>query len=294
MNAPYASGSLLASMILVPLFLGAATARAASTGTALTPQCPLGLQLYSLRADFARDVPGSLAKVRELGFTNVELAGTYGMTPEQFTEQLKAHGLTAIAGHFPYERFRDEPEAVAREAKALGLKYAGVAWIPHEGDFDEAECRAACAVFNKAGTVLAGQGIRFFYHQHGYEFHPHGQGALMDLMMAETDPNLVTFEMDIFWVQFPGQDPVKWIEKYPTRWELLHLKDMKKGLATGDLSGHTDVTNDVALGTGQLDMPAILRAAKKAGVKWYFIEDESPSVHEQIPVSLRYLEQVQL
>ena len=98
--------------------------------------------------------------------------------------------------------------------------------------------------------------------------------------------------MDIFWVEFPGQDPVKWLEKYGKRWELVHLKDMKKGIQTGEPSGRTDVSNDVALGTGQLDMPAILRAAKKAGVKWYFIEDESPWSETQIPLSLRYLEQV--
>lgn len=262
------------------------------TAAAGSFQGKLGLQLYSLRADFAKDVPGTLARVQQYGFKNVELAGTYQLEPKAFRKLLKDHGLKAIAGHFPYERFRDQPDAVAAEAKALGLQYAGIAWIPHEGAFDEKTCRDAIAVFNRAGEALARQGIKFFYHQHGYEFQPHGQGTLMDLMMAETNPKNVTFEMDIFWVQFPGQDPAKWLAKYPGRWELVHLKDMKKGLATGDLSGHTDVSNDVAIGTGQMDMPAILKAAKAAKVKWYFIEDESPNVHEQIPVSLKYLETV--
>jgi sugar phosphate isomerase/epimerase len=98
--------------------------------------------------------------------------------------------------------------------------------------------------------------------------------------------------MDIFWVVFPNQDPVKLFEKYGSRWELVHLKDMKKGTQTGPLTGSSDVRNDVALGTGLMDMPAILKAAKKAGVKWYFIEDESPTSEQQIPQSLRYLEQV--
>jgi sugar phosphate isomerase/epimerase len=114
----------------------------------------------------------------------------------------------------------------------------------------------------------------------------------MDLMMKETDPENVRFQMDIFWVVHPGHDPVKWLEKYPKRWELVHLKDMKKGVKTGEFTGKTDVANDVALGTGQMDWPAILRAAKKAGVKYYFIEDESPTVTEQIPQSLKYLEKV--
>ncbi|MBI5384236.1 MAG: sugar phosphate isomerase/epimerase [Verrucomicrobia bacterium] len=254
----------------------------------------LGLQLYSLRADFAKDVPASLKATREFGFRYVELAGTYNLAPEKFKALLAAENLVPIAGHFPFERYAAEPEKVAAEAKALGLKYAGCAWIPHQGAFDEKTCRHAIAVFNQAGAALAKHGLKFFYHQHGYEFGAHGQGTLMDLMMAETDPKLVAFEMDIFWVQFPGQDPAKWLEKYGKRWELVHLKDMKKGLKTGDLSGHTDVANDVALGTGQMDMPGILRAAQKAGVKWYFIEDESPSVHEQLPVSLKYLKEVKL
>ncbi len=249
----------------------------------------LGLQLYSLRADFAKDVPSTLQEVKNLDFKNVELAGTYNVAPKEFSKLLKQYGLKAISGHFPYERFRDEPEAVAAEAKLLGLKYAGVAWIPHTDPFNEQTCREAIQVFNQAGAVLAKNGIKFFYHQHGYEFQPYGQSTLLDLMMAETNPKHVAFEMDIFWVEFPGQDPVKWLEKYPGRWELMHLKDMKKGTPTGALTGHTDVSNDVALGTGQMDMPAILKAAAQAKVKWYFIEDESPSVHEQLPISLRYL-----
>jgi sugar phosphate isomerase/epimerase len=253
---------------------------------------PVGLQLYSLRADFAKDVPASLKKTKDFGFELVELAGTYNLAPAKFKEMLDSHSLKPIAGHFPYERYREDVEGVARDAKALGLKYAGIAWIPHQGAFDEKTCREAIALFNRAGQALAKHGLRFFYHQHGYEFAPCGDGTLMDLMMKETNPKHVAFEMDIFWVQFPGQDPAHWLAKYGKRWELMHLKDMKKGVKTGDLSGGTDVRNDVALGTGQMDMPAILRAARKAGVKYYFIEDESPSVTEQLPVSLQYLKQV--
>lgn len=96
--------------------------------------------------------------------------------------------------------------------------------------------------------------------------------------------------MDVLWVVFPGHDPVKWLQKYPGRWALMHLKDLRKGVATGALTGKTDVANDVPLGTGQMDWPAILKAARESGVKYYFIEDESPSVVEQIPQTLRYLQ----
>jgi sugar phosphate isomerase/epimerase len=279
-------------MPMTLLFASLSLAAAAATvGVGRSFKGPVGLQLYSLRDQFAKDVPGTLKFVQTLGFKEVELAGTYNLSPAQFREQLVAHGLRPISGHFPFERFRDDPEGVAKDAQALGLKYAGVAWIPHEGAFDEKTCREAIRVFNRAGEVLAKHGLKFFYHQHGYEFQPFGSGTLFDLIMAETNPKRVSFEMDLLWVVHPGQDPITLLQKYGARWELMHLKDLKKGVK-GDLSGHTDVTNDVALGSGQMDFPAILKAARKARVKHYFIEDESPSAEQQLPVSLRYLEQV--
>jgi sugar phosphate isomerase/epimerase len=251
---------------------------------------PVGLQLYSLRDQFKKNVPATLDEVKGFGIKYVELAGTYDLPLEKFKEELAKRGIEAVSGHFPYEKFRDDPESIAREAKALGLKYAGCAWISHEGDFDERKCREAAAVFNRAGEALSKHGLKFFYHTHGYEFQPHGSGTLFDLLMAETKPEFVGYQMDVFWIVHPGQDPVKLLDKYGSRWELMHLKDMKKGTPTGLLTGHSDVTNDVALGAGQMDIPAILRAAQKAGVKWYFLEDESPSCEQQIPESLRYLE----
>lgn len=251
-----------------------------------------GLQLYSLRDDFKKDLPGTLKIVEDFGIRQVELAGTYDLGPEKFKAMLAAHKLEPVSSHFPYERFRDDPEGVAREAKVLGVQYAGCAWIPHEGSFDEKECRGASEVFNRAGAVLAKQGLRFFYHTHGYEFQPHDKGTLFDLLMAETKPEHVSYEMDVFWVVHPGQDPVKLLSKYGKRWELMHVKDMKKGVKTGDLTGKSDVRNDVTLGTGQMNWPAILQAAERAGVKYYFIEDESPTAAKQIPQSLKFLKQV--
>ena len=272
------------------LATGCATAAPAGIGKSFTG--PLGLQLYSLRDQFKKDVPGTLDKVKAFGFKYAELAGTYDMPPEKFRAELLARGIEPVSGHFPFERYKTDAEGIAREAKALGLKYVGCAWIPHQGDFDEKACREAIAVFNRAGETLSKQGLKFFYHNHGYEFRPHGNGTLFDLMMAETNPKFVSYQMDTFWIAHPGYDTVKLLEKYGSRWELMHLKDMKKGTKTGVLTGKSDVTNDVAMGTGQIDMTATLRAAKKAGVKWYFIEDESPTVEQQIPESLKFLENV--
>jgi sugar phosphate isomerase/epimerase len=263
-----------------------------SVGTGPGFKGPVGLQLYSLRDQFAKDVPGTLDKVKAFGIRNVELAGTYGLTPEKFEALLSARGLKAVSAHFPYERYRDDVEGIAAEAKTFGMKYAGCAWIPHNDPFDEKTCRAAIAVFNKAGEALAKHGITFFYHVHGFEFQPTGQGTLFELLLAETNPRFVSYQMDVFWIVHPGQDPVKLLEKYGSRWQLMHIKGMKSGTPTGLLTGHTEVTNDVPLGTGQIDYPPILRAAEKAGVRWYIIEDESPTSEQQIPQSLRYLEQV--
>jgi sugar phosphate isomerase/epimerase len=267
-------------------------AKAEPVGTGPSFKGPLGLQLYSLRDQFAQDVPGTLDKVREFGFKYVELAGMYGLTPEQFKAELDARGLKAVSGHYPYERFRDDVEGIAREAKALGVEYVGCASIPHGDRFNEQTCREVIAVFNAAGEKLAKQGIKFFYHPHGDEFQPYEQGTLFDLLMTETKPEFVSYEMDVFWIVHGGQDPVTLLEKYGSRFQLTHLKGMKVSTPTGLLTGHSDPTNAVPMGTGKIDYPPILHAAEKAGVKWHFIEDESPSSEQQIPQSLRYLEQV--
>lgn len=269
---------------------------AAGVGVGKSFKGPLGLQLYSLRADFTKNVEQALHTTQEFGFKDVELAGTYNMEPAKFRQMLKEHGFNAVSGHFPYARFKNEPEKVALEAKALGLKYAGCAWADHKtrGKYTMEEAKEAVKVFNTAGEVLKKSGIQFFYHCHGFEFAPTGNGdeTFMDVMLRETNMENVGFEMDVFWVTHPGHDPVKWLEKYPRRWKLMHVKDMRKGTKTGEFTGGTDVANDVAIGTGMMNWPAILKAAKKSGVKYYFIEDESPTVKDQIPVSLKYLSEV--
>ena len=277
--------------ILLVCFLLVCVAVTWATSVESNFKGPVGLQLYSLRDQFKKDVGGTLDQVRAFGVTNVELAGTYGVAPEKFKAELDARRLKAVSGHFSYEQCRDDVEGVAREAKLLGLEYAGCAWIPHKDPFDEKTAREAAAVFNRAGEALAKHGIKFFYHTHGYEFLPYRDGTLFDLLMAETKPEYVRIEMDVYWIVHPRQDPVKFLEKYGKRIELMHVKDMKRGTPSG-FTGQSDVTNNVVLGEGVIDWPSVFRAAKKAGVKWYFIEDESPSSVVQIPQSLRYLEKL--
>jgi sugar phosphate isomerase/epimerase len=250
-----------------------------------------GLQLYSLRESFKQDVNSTLDKVKGYGFVEVETAGTYGISPEDFRKQLESRGLNAVSGHFQYEALTKDINAVIKEAKALGLKYVACPWIPHEvASFGEADARKAAADFNTWGEALKKEGLTFAYHPHGYEFRPHGNGTLFDILISETKPEFVAFEMDVFWVVHPGQNPVQLLQKYPNRWVLIHLKDIRKGARTGVYTGKADKTDDVVLGAGMVDWPAVLEAAHKAGVKHYFIEDESPTVESQIPASLKYLE----
>jgi sugar phosphate isomerase/epimerase len=265
-----------------------------SVGTGRHFKGPVGLQLYSLRGQFTQNVPAAIQTTKGFGIHEVELAGLYNLKPVVLREMLTGAGLRPISGHFPYSRFKNDPESIALEAKALGLKYAGCAWIDHAGpSITPDEARAAAEVFNQAGAAFAKHGIKCFYHCHGFEFVPDASGTTpMDILMRQTHPGQVCFEMDVVWVIYPGQDPAAWLKKYPGRWELMHLKDLRKGVMTGNQTGKGDPNDDVVLGTGQVNWPSVLAAAQRYGVKHYFIEDESASVVTQVPQTLRYLETV--
>jgi sugar phosphate isomerase/epimerase len=250
----------------------------------------VGLQLYSLRAQFAKDVPGSLATVEKWNITDVEAAGIYNLTAEQFREALEKHHLHASGAHFQWDRLLRDLDGVIKEAKTLGCEYVTLPWIPHKAMFSEADATGAIERFNEWGQKLAAAGLKFTYHPHGYEFKPLADGStLFDKMVAETKPDYVNYELDVFWAYDGGADPVKLMQKYPTRFVQLHLKDMNKSVKTPNYTGHEDVKNDVTLGTGQLDIKGILAEAQKIGIKHYYIEDESPISEEQIPQSVQYI-----
>ena len=283
--------NVMASVLPV---LACGMAMAGDVGVSKSFKGPTGLQLYSLRDMMKAQGPAAtLDKAKSLGFKYVEVADLGSWSAAEFKSQLDQRGLVPIGRHYPYEQVRDDIASVIEDAKALGLPYAGCAWIPHTDPFDEKQCKEAAAVFNRAGAALAKEGIKFYYHNHGYEFVKQGDGTLFDLLLAQTDAKTVSFQMDVLWTVLPGQDPAKLLEKYPDRWVLMHLKDLKKGVGLGSLTGSTDLTNDVALGTGQVDWPALFRASQKIGIKYYFIEDESPTVLDQLPRSLRFLESLE-
>jgi sugar phosphate isomerase/epimerase len=257
---------------------------------------PLGLQLYSLRETFKTDSVQALDKTKAFGFTTAELYSSLPVEPEKLKGMLAERGIASVSGHFGYDSLKKDLAGSVKAAQTLGLKYAGVAWIPHDiGNFGEADVKRAAADFHEFGAAFKAAGIQFFYHTHGYEFRPVTEGAtetFFDLLVRETKPELVAFEMDVFWVVQPGADPVKLLAKYPDRWALMHLKDIRKGAQIGVYTGKAPLTDDVPLGTGQVNWPAVLKQAATVGVKYYFIEDESPTVLDALPVSTKYLQSV--
>ena len=250
----------------------------------------IGLQLYSLRHLFEKgDVAGTLAMVRKWGFREVEVAGTYGLTPAAFAAALQKAGLRGVSTGADYNALAKDPGSIVKEAQALGAQQVMCAWIPHEGRFAARDVERAVPVFTKAGRVLRDAGLRFLYHVHGYEFQQAGGGTLFDRLAAETEPGTVDFQMDVFWVVHGGADPIALFEKYPKRFPSTHLKDMRRGTKVNDPTGHAPDDTSVPLGQGTIDIAAILRAANRAGVKYHFIEDEHPQAEAQIPKSLEYL-----
>jgi sugar phosphate isomerase/epimerase len=250
---------------------------------------PLGLQLYSMRFEFKKDVLRTLDEVKHFGFREVELAGTYGYAPEAFLKELTARGLKPVSTIVDFALLKNDIAKVIAEAKTLGVQYVGCGWIPHKRPFNMSNVDEAATVFNAAGEKLKAAGLKFFYHPHGYEFQPTATGTLMDDLAAKCKPEFVYFELDVFWATHAGQDPVKLLEKYPKRFVLMHVKDLRKDVA-GDLTGGAKDDTSVAIGQGKVNWAAVMKAAKRAGIKHYFIEDEAETAPQQIPNSLRYLE----
>jgi len=246
-----------------------------------------GVQTYTFRKSFPKGAAETLDSIKAMGFTEVE--GSAGnVSVEEFRKLCDERGLKIPSTGAGYEDLVKDPMTIVKNAKILGAKYVMCAWIPHKGDFTLENAKKAVSDFNAAGKVLKENGLTFCYHVHGFEFQPHEKGTLLDYIITKTNPEYVSFEMDVLWTYFGGGDPAALLKKYGNRWKLMHLKDLRKGTKK-DLTGGTSQENDVTLGTGEIDIPAVLRAAKKAGIKHYFIEDESSRVNTQVPATIAYL-----
>jgi len=269
---------------LLALLLSVATAVAAP----LLDRTP-GVVSYTFRNEFKADMPGTFDLVKRLGITDIEMSNLFGQPPAKIRELMDARGIACSSYGAPYNDVLKKTDEVGATAKILGAKYVRVSLPFTKTPFDKAAATQRAAEMNAMGKHLREKhGLAFVLHNHGMEFVPEGKGTLYDFLHEQTRPEDVSFELDVLWAYLPGADPVAIFEKYGARIPLMHVKDVRKGLPR--TWGHKyDSDNDVTLGTGQLDQAAIFAAAKKAGVKHYYLEDESSHSQAQIPQSIATL-----
>ncbi len=251
-----------------------------------------GMVSYTYRNSFQKDVATTLDTIKSLGITNMEFSNLFGKTAQEIKTMLDERGMKCTSFGVSYADLTTKTTEVAQNAKALGASFVRVAWIPHDSLFTLENAKKAVEDFNTAGMLLKEQhGLDFCYHNHGYEFMPYENGTFFDYIVKHTDPEFVSFELDILWAFHPGADPAALLKKYGPRFKLMHVKDLRKGVK-GDFSGKTSVENDVAVGTGQINIPAVMKAAKRSGIVHYYIEDESSAVKTQVPKTLAYLKKL--
>jgi sugar phosphate isomerase/epimerase len=270
---------------LETLAVGAAASAVAARARAAGAKPPLGLQLYSVREQLKKDVPGTLKQVKSWGIDEVESFGDYGAS---IAGALKDAGLHCGSMHVGYEKLTADLDGVLKDADALGVKTVICPYLPHKGKpfATREEILNAASDFRKWSKACRAAGKRFGYHIHSQEFGKTDEGTLFDVLAKESGPD-VGFEADVFWVTVGGADPVKLLGQYPGRIWFTHLKDMKKGTVIGAPGLEYGKTN-VVLGTGSIDIKGIVAAGAKAGVQMHYIEDESPDVLTQVPESVAF------
>ncbi len=255
-------------------------------------QTDIGVELYSFRNQFPKDVPGTFEKISKMGIRYVEGGSTYDMSMQDYLQMMKKYNLETVSIAADFGDLEKNPQKVVDNAKAFGVKYVVCFWIPHNGtDFTVDDVNKAITVFNSAGKLLADNGINLCYHPHGYEFRPYNNETLFDYLTKNLNPAYANYEMDVFWIKHPGQDPLALLRKYPNRFKLMHLKDRKSG-TVGNQNGQADVETNVVLGEGDVGLADLIREARKLKLRYLFIEDESSRSMEQVPESLKFIKSV--
>ena len=278
-------------------FVGSVTAALAAAGISpsLIPHLSsriqlIGLQLYTVRNLMKTDFEGTLTKVAEIGYREVEFAGYYNRTPAEVRAILDRHGLVSPAGHMPFESLGPGWNAVLDACRTIGHQYAVIAWIPAERRKTADDWRRIAALFNEAGEACKRAGVRFAYHNHNMEFAPVDGRLPFDLLLDGTDRALVDFEMDLFWITFGGGDPLAYFAKYPGRFPMVHIKDMVA-------KTRPDIPPDSVMrsvGKGSIDWKQIFARSQQAGIKHYFVEHDNPAdALASIGESFGYLKQLE-
>jgi len=253
----------------------------------------IGLQLYTVRDLMKRDFDGTLAKVAAIGYKEVEFAGYFDHSPKDVRAAVDRRGLTAPSAHIDYKSLGEKFPEVIEAAKVVGHEYLVNPWIEEEIRKQPDGWKHAAETFNRAGEACKKAGIQFAYHNHWFEFLPVNGKLPYDLLLTECDPNLVKMELDLCWITVGGQDPLKYFDRYPGRFPLVHVKDVKRvppvtaGGAQDFGSSMKDMTE---VGSGIIDWKKIFAQSDKAGIKHYFVEHDNPKKPlESIKKSYDYL-----
>jgi sugar phosphate isomerase/epimerase len=228
------------------------------------PGIPFALQLYTVRDHLQRDVPGTLKRVKEAGYEHVELAGLGGQSAEEYGYLLADAGLSAVSNHFGFDVVTQDTNKVIEDTEALGLAFAVVPWVGGEMCPDKAAWIRCAKAMDTAGEKLRDAGITLCYHNHAHEFERYDGQPVLELIYETAAPENLAAQIDAYWAQFGGDDPVRLLRKYAGRCPLLHVKDMEAQ------EPHTFTE----VGRGILDWPAIFAAAKDADVRWYIVEQD--------------------
>lgn len=240
----------------------------------------IGLQLYTVRDQMKASVSNTLAAVAKAGYKEVEFAGYFGHSAADIRKMLDDVGLTAPSTHVQMAQLGTEWESLLNQAKTIGHEYLVCAWID-EADRNIPGYTKIAARFNDAGRRAREKGLKFGYHNYFFEFNPIDGQIPYDLLLRECDPDKVAMEIDIFWMTKGGGDPVKYMERYPGRFPMLHVKDM----------GPAPKHEMLDVGKGTINWKKILRAGEKGGVKHVFVEnDEAKLPLASIRTSFGYLQ----
>lgn len=253
--------------------------------SALAPTKKVGLQLYSLREQLPKDVRGTIAKVAEAGYTEVETFGYslkdkfWGLDPKSFKSLLTEHGLTAPSGHYGMDKFmtdgnQEDLKSYIEAATIVGGEYITVPYLSDSVRKTEDDWKKVADKLNQASAICKASGLKLGYHNHNFEFVKYGETTGYEIMLKGTDPKAVQFELDLYWVVRSGNDPVKLFTDHPGRFPMWHVKDMDKA--------NNNINTEV--GTGTIDFKKIYQNAKLAGLKHLIVEQENFSLDPYVSI----------
>ena len=276
-----ASGSLLASCASAGTSASASPSRSAATSPNM-----IGLQLYTVRDQLQTDFDGTLAKIAQIGYKNMEFAGYYNRTPEQVRATLDRLQLVSTSSHIGAPLMRQDAAAQIKSAKTIGQDYITIP--SYQFGKDLAGWRKGVAEFNQWGAMCRDAGLKLAYHNHNFEFAPLEGTTGYEILQNEVDPKLVDFELDLYWARFADQDPLALFAKHPGRFAMWHVKDM---VVTDDKKGMSPV------GKGTIDFKAYFANAQQAGLKHFFVEHDSAAQYPggslaSVQASYQYLHQL--